>query len=66
LGSKQGAFTVLEFWKQYQRHAMAPTSTAYEKGYLSGDLVAIVIGGAVYALMLKWGHQLIAGVPLLH
>ena len=26
--------------------------------------VAVVIGCAVYAIILKWGHQLITGIPL--
>jgi uncharacterized membrane protein len=33
-------------------------------GTLTGDIIAVVIGCALYAIILKWGHQFIAGVPL--
>jgi hypothetical protein len=46
-----------------KRAALGPLGR--RSGHLSGDLIAVVIGCVLYALMLKWGHQLIAGVPLL-
>ena len=46
-----------------KRAALGPLGR--RSGHLSGDLIAVVIGCVLYALMLEWGHQLIAGVPLL-
>ena len=34
-------------------------------GHLSGDLIVIVLGAVLYALMLKWGHPLLIGMPLI-
>ena len=34
-------------------------------GHLSGDLIAVVLVALLYALMLKWGHPLLIGMPLI-
>jgi uncharacterized membrane protein len=56
-------WAVLDRISAGKRAALGPLGR--RSGYVSGDLIAIVIGGALYGLMLKWGHELIAGVPLL-
>jgi uncharacterized membrane protein len=45
-----------------RRHALGPLGR--KPATVTGDIVAAVIGCAVYAIILKWGHQLITGIPL--
>jgi hypothetical protein len=34
-------------------------------GPARNDVIAVVVGFAIYAVFLKWGHALLIGVPLL-
>jgi uncharacterized membrane protein len=45
-----------------RRHAFGPLGR--KPGGASGDIIAVVIGCAVYAIILIWGHPLIIGLPL--
>jgi uncharacterized membrane protein len=46
----------------HQRGAVGPLGA--KPGTLTGDIIAVVVGCAAYALMLVWGHRFITGVPL--
>jgi uncharacterized membrane protein len=46
-----------------QRAALGPLGR--REGSLRGDLVAVGVGCALYALILARGHQLITGIPLI-
>jgi len=45
-----------------QRAAVGPLGKA--QGGLVQDVIAIVVGVALYALLLFWGHRIITGIPL--
>lgn len=44
------------------RAALGPLGR--KPGNLTGDILAMVIGCALYAIILKWGHPLITGITL--
>jgi uncharacterized membrane protein len=44
------------------RAALGPLGR--KPGTLRGDIIAVVVGVALYALILKWGHPLITGITL--
>ena len=46
-----------------RRAAMGPLGD--RKGTLGGDIAVVIVGVAVYALMLLWGHEALIGVPIL-
>ncbi|MBV8849019.1 MAG: NnrU family protein [Methylobacteriaceae bacterium] len=46
-----------------KRAALGPLGR--RSGHLTGDIIAVAIGALLYALMLKWGHPLLIGVPLI-
>jgi hypothetical protein len=46
-----------------KRHALGPLGTV--KGTAVGDIAAIAIGAAFWVFMLKWGHAMLIGVPLI-
>jgi uncharacterized membrane protein len=46
-----------------QRAALGPLGRA--PGGTAGDVAAVAVGLALYALLLVWGHRMLTGVPLL-
>jgi uncharacterized membrane protein len=55
-------WALIDLVSAHQRGAVGPLGA--KPGTATGDTIAVVIGCALYALILKWGHALIAGVPL--
>jgi uncharacterized membrane protein len=55
-------WALVDLVSAHQRGAVGPLGA--KPGTVTGDIIAVVIGCVVYALMLKWGHPLITGVPL--
>ena len=62
-------FLALLGWAVYDRislkHREAAGSVNIRQGPLRNDLIAIVVGLAIYAAFVKWGHDLVVGVPLI-
>lgn len=57
------AWAVLDRISVKKRQALGPLGAA--KGGLGGDVAAVAVGGAAYALMVLWGHSWLIGVPLI-
>jgi uncharacterized membrane protein len=57
------AYAVYDRISVKRRAALGPLGD--REGTLAGDVAAIAIGVAVFALMLLWGHQALIGVPIL-
>jgi uncharacterized membrane protein len=60
-----GSFLVYagyDIFSANQRGALGPLGKA--QGGLVHDFVAIVVGVALYALLLFWGHRILTGIPL--
>jgi uncharacterized membrane protein len=57
------AYAVYDMVSASQRQSLGPLGKA--PGSLRGDVLAIVVGVALYALLLFWGHQELTGVALL-
>jgi uncharacterized membrane protein len=57
------AYGVYDIISASQRAAFGPLGRA--QGSAAGDVAAIAVGAALYALLVFWGHQLLTGVPLL-
>jgi uncharacterized membrane protein len=55
-------WALIDLVSAHQRGAVGPFGA--KPGTATGDIIAVVIGCSLYALILKWGHLLIAGVPL--
>jgi uncharacterized membrane protein len=45
-----------------RRHALGPLGR--KPATATGDIVAVVVGCAIYAIILRWGHALVTGIPL--
>lgn len=62
-------FAGLLAWAVYDRISLKAREqaglVAVKSGPLRNDAIAIVVGLALYAVMLKWGHQALIGVRLL-
>ena len=56
-------------WAVYDRISLKKREAAGQvtirQGPLRNDVIAIVAGLAIYAVFLKWGHDLVVGVPLI-
>ncbi len=56
-------------WAVYDRISLKQREAAglvsVRTGLARNDIIAIVVGLAIYAVFLKWGHALLIGVPLL-
>ncbi|MCB1520167.1 MAG: NnrU family protein [Hyphomicrobiaceae bacterium] len=61
-----GSFLI---WAVYDRislkHRVALGPLGAKTGGLAGDLIVLGVGTGLYLLMLKWGHSLLIGMPLL-
>lgn len=57
------AYAVVDRISVKRRAALGPLGT--RQGGIGGDIAAVVIGLAVYAFMLLYGHQWLIGIPLL-
>jgi uncharacterized membrane protein len=61
-------FAGLLGWAVYDRISLkrreAVGLVAVRTGPARNDIIAIVVGLAIYAVFLKWGHALLIGVPL--
>jgi uncharacterized membrane protein len=55
------AWALVDLVSAFQRRVVGPFD---RPPTLTGDVIAVVVGCAVYALMLTWAHRLITGVPL--
>ena len=55
-------WALLDLVSVNQRGAVGPFGAKPSTG--TGDIIAVVIGCALYAIILKWGHLLITGIPL--
>lgn len=56
-------------WAVYDRISLKSREAAglvqIKSGPVSNDLIAVVVGLGLYAIMLKWGHSALIGVPLM-
>jgi uncharacterized membrane protein len=57
------AWAVFDRISVKKREALGPLGRA--QGGLGGDIAVIAIGVALYAVILKWGHYYLTGVPLM-
>lgn len=57
------AWAVFDVISVKKRGALGPLGA--RQGGLGGDVLAVVVGMALYAVMLLWGHARLIGVPLL-
>ncbi len=62
-------FAVFLGWAVYDRISLkkreAAGQVSIRQGPVRNDVIAIVAGLAIYAVFLKWGHDLVVGVPLI-
>jgi uncharacterized membrane protein len=62
-------FAGLLGWAVYDRISLKQREAAglvsVQTGPARNDVIAVVVGLAIYAVFLKWGHALLIGVPLL-
>jgi len=58
------AYAIYDRISVKRRNALGPLGSA--QGSLSGDVVAVAAGLALYGLMLHWGHGALIGVPLVN
>lgn len=56
-------------WAVYDRISLKSREAAglvqIKSGPVSNDLISVVVGLGLYAIMLKWGHSALIGVPLM-
>lgn len=52
-------------WAVFDRISVKHRGVAVKTGPARNDIIAVVIGLAAYVFMLKWGHALLIGVPLI-
>jgi uncharacterized membrane protein len=52
-------------WAVFDRISVKRRGVAIKTGPVRNDIIAVVIGLVAYAFMLKWGHTLLIGVPLI-
>ncbi len=52
-------------WAVFDRISLKRRGAAIKSGPPRNDIIALVIGLVAYAFMLKWGHALLIGVPLI-
>jgi len=57
------AWAVYDRLSVKKRNAMGPLGR--KTGGLGGDFAAVLVGLVLYGAMLKWGHALLIGVPLM-
>jgi uncharacterized membrane protein len=56
-------WALVDLVSAFQRKVVGPFGD--RPSTLTGDVIAVVVGCAAYALMLLWGHRLITGMPLI-
>ena len=57
------AWAVFDRISVKRRAALGPLGS--KQGGIGGDVAVLVVGAALYWVMLKWGHAVLIGVPLL-